>query len=534
MLKIIINLILFITIFYCVTVKSRKSLHMLQQNLYDENHRYLKWLKQNRTQALKHYDVVALILLIVSLFTGRILTSILLIICFLIYILDSEAIKYSIMIEKAKKPLVKTARVKRQITTLYLLNLVPIFLYLLLGSNAKYLLVLAGLMLVLNYYVVYVVKLINDPIEKAIYKKFWRMAEDKLASYKDLKVIGITGSYGKTSSKNVLNDILSMEYVSHPTPKNFNTDVGLMTTINNDLNKFDEVFIAEMGAYRVGRIKNACNLVHPKYGLLTTIGKAHLETFGSQENIVKTKFELIESLPSDGIAFLNMDDKLQTSYDLKNDVRVVWYAVNNKKADFYVLDSKCSASGSTFKIFFKKENKAYEFQTRLLGRHNIYNIVSGVAIGYEFGISIPKLQAAVSGIKPVEHRLELKKIGGMYQIDDAYNSNPVGAKVALEVLKMMPGDKVVVTPGMVELGSEEDKYNFEFGEEISEVADYVILVGEKKTKPIYDGLMAKKYDKDKIIITNDVRETYIIANKLKSKKDIYALYENDLPDTYNE
>ena len=89
MLKIIINLILFITIFYCVTVKSRKSLHMLQQNLYDENHRYLKWLKQNKTQALKHYDVIALILLIVSLFTGRILTSILLIICFFIYILDS-------------------------------------------------------------------------------------------------------------------------------------------------------------------------------------------------------------------------------------------------------------------------------------------------------------------------------------------------------------------------------------------------------------------------------------------------------------
>ena len=121
----------------------------------------------------------------------------------------------------------------------------------------------------------------------------------------------------------------------------------------------------------------------------------------------------------------------------------------------------------------------------------------------------------------------------MYQIDDAYNSNPVGAKVALEVLSMMPGDKVVVTPGMVELGNEEEKYNKEFGEEISAVADYVILVGEKQTKPIYEGLMNKKYDKDKIIITNDVRQTYIIVNKLKGKKDIYALYENDLPDTYN-
>ena len=325
-----------------------------------------------------------------------------------------------------------------------------------------------------------------------------------------------------------------MDYISHPTPKNFNTDVGLMTTINNDLTKFDEIFIAEMGAYKVGRIKNACNLVHPKYGLLTTIGKAHLETFGSQENIIKTKFELIESLPSDGIAFLNMDDPLQVNYDLKNKVRVVWYAVNNKKADFYCLDTKCSDKGSTFKIFFKSENKTYDFQTRLLGRHNISNIVSAVAVGYEFGISISKLQAAVMKIKPIEHRLELKKIGNMYQIDDAYNSNPVGAKVALEVLGMMPGDKVVVTPGMVELGAEEEKYNKEFGEEISAVADYVILVGEKQTKPIYEGLMNKKYDKDRIIITNDVRQTYIIVNKLKGKKDIYALYENDLPDTYNE
>ena len=530
----IINIVIFLIIFYAVTIKSRKSLHMLQQNLYNENNRYLKWLHQNRNQALKHYDLIGLVLSIFSLFTGNILSKILLLISAAIYLFDTEVIKYSIMVEKAKKPLVKTSRVKRQIITLYVLNLLPLILYIIFRSNAKILILFSSLMLVLNYYVVYLVKLINNPIEKAIYKKFCYMAENKLASYKDLKVIGITGSYGKTSSKNILNEILSMDYISHPTPKNFNTDVGLMTTINNDLTKFDEVFIAEMGAYRIGRIKNACNLVHPKYGLLTTIGKAHLETFGSQENIIKTKFELIESLPSDGIAFLNMDDSLQVNYDLQNKVRVVWYAVNNKKADFYCLDSKCDATGSTFKIFFKAEDKAYEFQTRLLGRHNISNIVSAVAVGYEFGISIPKLQAAVSKIKPIEHRLELKKIGNMYQIDDAYNSNPVGAKVALEVLAMMPGDKVVVTPGMVELGSEEEKYNKEFGEEISAVADYVILVGEKQTKPIYEGLMAKKYDKDRIIITNDVRQTYILVSKLKEAKDIYALYENDLPDTYNE
>ena len=332
--------------------------------------------------------------------------------------------------------------------------------------------------------------------------------------------------------------ILSVIFISHPTPKKFITDVGLMSTVNNDLTKFDEIFIAEMGAYRVGRIKNVCNLVHPKYGILTTIGKAHLETFGSQENIIKTKFELIESLPSDGIAFLNKDDPLQVNYvknNLKNKVKIVWYAVDNKEASVYAKNIKCSNTGSTFDVVFKKEDKTVSFETRLLGRHNISNILSGLAVGYEFGIPIEKLVMAVKKIKPIEHRLELKRLGLMYQIDDAYNSNPIGAKVALEVLDMMPGTKVVVTPGMVELGGEEAKLNFEFGTEIASVADYVILVGEKQTKPIYEGLISKKYKKDNIIITNDVREAYTMVNNLKEpKKDIYALFENDLPDTYNE
>ena len=223
----ILNILIFLIIFYSMTVKSRKSLHMLQQNLYNENNRYLKWLQQNKEQALKHYDTLGAILAVISLFTGNILGKILLIISAIIYLFDSEVIKYSIMVEKAKKPLVKTARVKRQIITLYILNLLPLVIYLIFKNNARILITIASLLLVLNYYVVYLVKLINDPIEKGIYKKFWHMAEDKLASYKDLKVIGITGSYGKTSSKNILNEILSMDYISHPTPKNFNTMLAL-------------------------------------------------------------------------------------------------------------------------------------------------------------------------------------------------------------------------------------------------------------------------------------------------------------------
>ena len=530
----LVYLLAFVVIFYVVTIKSRKSLHMLQQNLYNENNRYLKWLKHNLKSAFYHYDILAGFLILVAAILNNFISYVLIIISIFILLIDSEVIKYTIMLEKAKKPLVKTARVKRQMLTLYILNLLPFIFYTFNSHLGNIFLLIAIVLLILNYFIVYIVKVINNPIERLIYKKFWHQAVNKLHSLNNLVTIGITGSYGKTSTKNVLNEILSIKYITHPTPKNFNTDVGLMTTINNDLTVFDEIFIAEMGAYRVGRIKNACNLVSPKYGLLTTIGQAHLETFGSQENIIKTKFELIESLPEDGIAFLNKDDKFQVNYHLKNKVKVVWYALNNKDADFYAKNITCSNTGSTFEVVFKDLKQSYKFTTKLLGRHNISNIIAGIAVGYTFGIPIPKLIEAVNNIKPVEHRLELKRIGNFYQIDDAYNSNPVGAKVALEVLDMMPGAKIVVTPGMVELGKEEEKYNKEFGQEIAKVADMVILVGEKQTKPIYDGLIEAKYKKENIIVTNDVRSTYLLIAKLNLKKDIYALYENDLPDTYNE
>ena len=141
---------------------------------------------------------------------------------------------------------------------------------------------------------------------------------------------------------------------------------------------------------------------------------------------------------------------------------------------------------------------------------------------------------AVKTVQPVEHRLELKKLGNFYMIDDAYNSNPVGAKSALDVLKMMPGVKIVVTPGMIELGEKEEEYNKIFGEQIEEVADYVILIGEKKTKPIKEGLLEKGFDKEKIIVFNDVREAYPFIEQISLKEETYALFENDLPDTYNE
>ena len=350
---------------------------------------------------------------------------------------------------------------------------------------------------------------------------------------KSLKVIGITGSYGKTSSKNILNDILNIKYNSMPTPKNFNTPFGLMITINNYLDKFTDVFIAEMGACQAGDIKELCDLVHPKYGIITKIGVAHLATFGSRENIQKTKFELIESLPSDGVGILNGDDDWQRSYKIKNNCKIKWIGIDSEDVDVRATNITLSPKGTTFDCYFKGDDKPYKFETQLLGYNNVYNILASIALGKEFGMTIEQLKAGVAKVKAVEHRLELKRNGDITIIDDAYNSNPTGAKMALDVLKMMPGKHIVVTPGMIELGDEEYQKNKEFGAQIAESTDEVILVGVEKTKPILEGLKEKGYDESKIHVINDVLKAFPLIQTLK-EKETYVLLENDLPDIFNE
>ena len=517
--------------------KSKNSLHMLQQNLYNENNRYLKWVFQN-SKNLFDLDLIFVFISLIGflvVFDISFISNSLLIALFILSVILSMKINNKIKNNQNKKPLVYTKRIKRLIFTTSVLYLIPIII-LVFNNNFKmtwFLIFILSIMILLNNYIVFISNIINYPYERGVYYYYKHKAQSKLKSMSNLKIIGITGSYGKTSSKNILSEILNVKYNALPTPKNLNTFNGLIMTVNNYMDKFTDIFIAEMGAYVKGEIAGLCRLVKPKYGILTTIGTAHLETFGSEQNIIDGKFELIESLPSDGFAILNGDDPKQVSYKLKNKVRTIWIGINNKDVDIRATNIHCSSKGTTFDVILKDKSK-YTFTTKLLGNHNVYNILAGIACGIEFGIDMEDLVHAVHGVTPVEHRLELKKLGNFYMIDDAYNSNPTGAKNACEVLGMMDGIKVVVTPGMIELGEKEDEYNKTFGTQIADVADYVVLIGESKTKPIYDGLLEKGFDKDKIVIFNDVRDAYPFISSLTGKEEVYALFENDLPDTYNE
>lgn len=513
----------------------KKSLHMAQQNLYNDDHRFLKWtLKDIRSFKTpikcSLIAIITFLILVIFKLDVKLITSIyFIVVCLIILLIKIKEDK-----QKEKKIGLKvTARVKRLIfTNLLLLVLIFIGLYFIKNINITYL-VLITYDALLNFVIMLSI-IINKPVEKMVYLSYKNKAVKKLNSMNNLKVIGITGSYGKTSSKNILSDILNVKYNALPSPKNFNTPYGLIITVNNYLDKFDDILIAEMGAYKKGEIKELCDLVKPKYGILTKIGTAHIEIFGSQKNIQEGKFELIESLPKDGIGILNGDDELQVNYNLKNDCKILWIGIENKNVDVYATDIKTSNKGTTFNVIFKGDKKKYEFTTKLLGYNNIYNILASLALSKEFGLSIDQMKKAVYTVRSVEHRLELREAGNITYIDDSYNSNPVGSKMALEVLKDMPGKRIVMTPGMVELGDKSYELNKKFGTYMKNCADIVILVGEKITKPIQDGLKEVNFNDKNIYVVKSTKEAFSLVKSLTSNKEAYCLIENDLPDIYNE
>ena len=259
---------LFIVYVY-IYLKSKKSFHMLQQNWYNEGNRYIKWIFENKKKVFLQVDIMFLIFIIGFWIDTKIEMTIFIVVYMLIALCYLQTVKK----EQVKKPLVFTSRVKRLCVTTFIIYILPI-IWITFHFNelqVTWYYIIIGFIVYINYFIVWIANIINKPIEACIRLKFKRRAMHKLKSMTNMKVIGITGSYGKTSSKNILSDILNVKYNALPTPKNFNTPLGLIRTINNDLDKFNDLFIAEMGAFKKGEIQELCDLVHPTYGILTKI-----------------------------------------------------------------------------------------------------------------------------------------------------------------------------------------------------------------------------------------------------------------------
>ncbi len=426
---------------------------------------------------------------------------------------------------KAKKPFVATARMKRLFIGEGLVCALVCFITALCGLFG-----LASLLIFLSPYLVLLCNALCRPIEKAVCNHYIREAKRIIKARKGtLIVIGITGSYGKTSTKYFLNKILSQKYNVLMTPSSYNTTMGVVRVVREMLKPSHEIFICEMGARCAGEIKEICDIVLPSHGIITSIGPQHLETFKSIDTIVRTKFELADAVGDKGHMICNGDNRY--IYDRRYSDRYIYYGMENEKVGYLASNVTASADGSSFDLRFP-DGETLAFTSRLIGKHNVLNILACVAMADAFGVPRGDIVRAVKRLEPVPHRLQLFDGGDVVIIDDSFNSNPSGSRSALEALSAFNGVRVIVTPGMVELGDSQSILNYELGVQAADACQYIYIVGSVNYDSIYKGAISTGFDPNRIIRVQSPAQAIASVRSLPTDYKKYILLENDLPDNF--
>lgn len=425
----------------------------------------------------------------------------------------------------AKKKLVFTARVKRLIACDIALNscLAAIVLICMNPLWLLLLILLQPLILILAAYIM-------TPVEKGVQQHYIDDAARILRESPELTVIGVTGSYGKTSVKFILQELMSVKYDTLMTPESYNTTMGVVRTIRERLRPNHRYFICEMGARHRGDVKEICDLVHPSSGIITALGAQHLETFGSLEITAASKHELFDAVPDGGRRYANWDNELiRTHYGREEGL--IRYGFSDE-CDYRVSGVSAGSSGTRFTVT-APGGESQEYTTALLGRHSALNIAGAIAVAHGYGVSLKEMKSAVRMLKSVPHRLELVKRGGICMIDDAYNSNPQGCRMALDTLSLFADSvKIIVTPGMVELGEKQYEENELLGREAAEVCDYIVAVGAKQAEPIRDGALAAGFPEDRFYTAMNLTDAMNYVYALRDSRPKAVLLENDLTDNY--
>ncbi|MDR3133672.1 MAG: UDP-N-acetylmuramoyl-tripeptide--D-alanyl-D-alanine ligase [Prevotellaceae bacterium] len=521
----IINGLAALFLFIYLMLVLKKELHMLQLNSYF-NARYIKWLKENRRKYFDIRKLVASLLFLSYAFgyfwlfaTGAMLLS--------------GIGSFVLLKQKAKKKLDFTKRAVR----LFIMELsLAIALLVAIWATTQdrgYVAATFALILFFSFLLIIIANTLLRPLETAINRWYVNDAKKKINNYPRLTVIAITGSYGKTSVKHFLQSILSEQYSVLITPGSFNTTLGVVRTIREQLKPIHEAFIVEMGAKKTGDVAEICNIVRPKYGVITAIGPQHLETFGTIEQVKKAKMEILSALPATGRGFVNAAGIAPGDIPPEAKAPTLSFGVE-READYCARNITYTMRGMAFDVY-RKEEKLLALETTLLGEHNVSNLLVCCAVALTLGLEKYQIVKAVKGIRAVAHRLEIKNLpNGITIIDDAFNSNPVGSRMALEALKRMEGKrKIVITPGMIELGQEEAKLNYAFGQAIAKNCDIAVLVGIHRTRPIQEGIKSAGFPPENLKVCKNLTEANGYVKSIMQQGDV-VLYENDLPDTFNE
>lgn len=430
--------------------------------------------------------------------------------CALFYLVYAPA--FILWYKKLDKKLVWTSRIKRYfIFIIFFIILASINSYFLILKDSKITYYLVPLCYILS---IFLGTFASFLCEFILFKVYTRNAVNKLKSMQDLKIIAITGSFGKTSMKNFIAMILSSKFNVYSTPRSVNTFKGLVDDINKNLNKNHQIYVAEAGARARGDIKEIAYLLNHHYAVIGKVGSAHIEYFRDIENTLRTKFELLDSKRLIK-AYVQKDNNISKDYISKdfqeNISKIITYPPEIKNIESNLDETKFS---------MKIDSKWIDFKTNILGKFNIDNIAAALLLANDLGIDSKLLQKAVANLKPIEHRLQRIDANGKIILDDSFNGNLEGMSEAVRLASLHNGRKVIITPGLVEC---DDISNIELSKKIDDVFDLVIITGSLNTQ-ILDNNIKKA---QKILLKDKANMESILANNLKSGDLI--LFANDAP-----
>lgn len=494
-------------------------LHIFQQEEYD-GLRFLKWII--KTRAFDKRLSIALLATSVlwpflPLKTALIITAA----CFaVITVLEKDPRKAS------KKKLVMTSRAMR----IYVLALA----FVILDGLWWFILPLPWLWILSVQVIPFAIVVANlalQPWEKFVQKKYWNEAHKKLLNL-DPKVIGITGSFGKTSVKHILGHILKMQAPTLITPGSVNTPMGITRIIREKLDETHKYFVVEMGAYGHGSIERLCHLAPPDMGVITAIGQAHYERFKTLDAVAETKFELAHAVLKGGTTMIVHENVLKFDHALKT--------VNGNRARFVICGPgqnsdlvihSVTQNMEGLEVVLSWMGGRYTLNMPLFGLHHGHNAALAFAVAAMLGVPSDHIITALKSVPQIQHRLEVKRQpDGSVIIDDAYNSNPQGFASALDVLAVMPGRKILITPGMVEMGEAHTEEHYKIGRRAGEVCDIALIVQSERI-PSFVGGFGETGPRKTLVKVASFAEASAWLDRNRTANDV-VLLENDLPDLY--
>jgi len=439
----------------------------------------------------------------------------------------------------SKKPLRITARIKRLLIVTSVLQGVPLILVGALDqelfSAGGAILAALALMLVVQLVPLFIVlaNLLLTPLEGAIQRFYLGQARRCLADINPC-IVAITGSYGKTSTKHFVAQVLRGKTPTHMTSGSINTLMGITREIRENLKPEHRYFVVEMGAYGIGSIRRLCGLTPPKISIITWIGKAHLERFGSVENIARAKGEIAEALPPDGWLIFNSDNQHCRDIAQRLHCRTISFGRQAQPVTPDLLIKNVVQQGHGLDITFEFQGVSYLLHAPVHGEHHASNLIAAIAVAICTDIPIPKAIASLGHAAPIQHRCVVTQSNGVTWIDDSYNSNPLGFQHALEVLHTLPGKRsILVTPGMVELGDEHDNEHRRLAQVIARTCSEVCLVAPKRIESLRAALSDTGYEQSKIHCFENFAEArnWLLQHLEAGDK---VLLENDLPDLHEQ